>query len=382
MHAREALIEALSDLDEGIVNVFMDCDGDHSKVPASAIQKSLCKLTQQGTCVPILCGASFKNMGVQPLLDAVVDYLPSPDRLPPPQANDEKGNNVPILMTDKDLCALAFKVTFDAQRGPLVFVRVYAGRLDARSVLQISNTALHSSLSSSSHSHAAKRKGGLHGGGSGEKERATKLLEMYADDYEEIGSIEAGNIGVVVGFKQVKTGDTLLSFSDSRRLALHNISIPPTVFIRSISVERSSEEKALAVGLENLIREDPSLVLSVNEETGQTLLAGMGELHLEIAGERLLEVYKVNCKLGKVEISYRETLAATFASDGSSISQDFSYEKELLGKELRCEISMEMQRIDDDVVDIDSSITPEQIHQGDHDELLQEVSLDVYHFVL
>lgn len=193
-------------------------------------------------------------MGVQPVLDAMIKYLPSPSDLAVPTAMDKSGKAIDVPLHDKPLVALAFKVTFDALRGPLVFVRVYSGTLEARQTVQIS-------------SYKTKQ---------GPKERATKLLEMYADDFEEIPRIKAGNIGVVVGFKSVKTGDTLLSLHDTRQIKLHDISIPPAVFVRSVQVDRVSDEKPLHAALENLLREDPSLSLSINQETGQTLLSGMG----------------------------------------------------------------------------------------------------------
>lgn len=222
------------------------------------------------------------------------------------------GKEVEISPTDKKLCAFAFKVIHDQQKGPIVFVRVYSGVLESRSVLCISSSKT--------------------------KERASKLLELYADDYEEVRSIEAGNIGAVLGFKDVKTGDTLLLSTDDRNLNCNPITIPPPVFIRSVEPKSSSDEKQLQDALYNLIREDPSLSLQTNEETGQLLISGMGELHLEIAGERLIETYKVPCTLGKVEISYRETTL-------DSSTYELNYDRNILGTHHQCSVELKVESI-------------------------------------
>ncbi|KAJ3271068.1 G elongation factor, mitochondrial 2 [Terramyces sp. JEL0728] len=337
---RANLIESLSELDERMVECFMEADDDMSKISAKDIRKAIQRCTVAGAVIPVFCGAAYKNIGVQPILDAVVEYLPSPNQAPAAIANTAHGE-VEVQLGDKDLCALAFKVVYDDKRGPLVYVRVYSGVLESRSHIQISNS-------------------------NSEKERAMKLLEMYADDFEEIPFIEAGNIGVVVGLKKVKTGDTLVGVQDSRKLELHSINIPPPVFVRSCQVDSTSEEKALANALQQLLREDPSLSLTVNEETGQTLLSGMGELHLEIAGERLLEVYKVKCKLGKVEISYRETIQASHL-------ESLKFSKEFFGKELKCDIQLEFSKSGSNDIEIDSRIKAKDIYQGNEPDLKLEL---------
>ncbi|KAL2913897.1 Ribosome-releasing factor 2, mitochondrial [Polyrhizophydium stewartii] len=322
---RSQLVEALSEMDDDIVNVFLECDADHARVPADAIRAACRRATIAGRAVPVLCGAAFRNMGVQPVLDAVVDYLPSPADLPPTAALLADGTRTTVPMTDPQLAALAFKVVHDSSRGALVYVRVYSGSLEARSVLQIAGSAA----------------------GTGRdrkpvKERATKLLELYADDYEEIPAITAGNIGAIVGLKHVRTGDTLLAATDRRPIHLHAIPIPPPVFVRSCEAVSVSDEKHLSAALESLCREDPSLSVTFNEETGQTLLGGMGELHLDIAGERLLEVYKVKCQLGKVEISYRETPAF-----GEPLVHEVAYKAEMFGKQYRCDVALEIRPLYD-----------------------------------
>eukprot|EP00842_Homolaphlyctis_polyrhiza_P006082 jgi/Hompol1/6475/HPOL_002666-RA len=319
---RRALIETLSELDDEIVEVFLNCDADHMRVSAQDLRAACRRATIAGRAVPVFCGAAFKNIGVQPLLDAVVDYLPSPIDMPPTIANLPDGTQTKVAITDPNLSALAFKIVHDSSRGLLVYVRVYSGTLESRSVLQIAGSA----------TGASRDRKAV-------KERATKLVELYADDYEEVPTIAAGNIGAIVGLKQVKTGDTLISATDKRAIQLHSIVIQPPVFVRSCTATSVADEKLLANALENLMREDPSLTLTYNEETGQTLLGGMGELHLEIAGERLLEVYKVKADLGKVEISYRETVPF----DGIVYAHTEHYDTELFGKRYRCDLELEIQ---------------------------------------
>ncbi|KAJ3038788.1 Ribosome-releasing factor 2, mitochondrial, partial [Rhizophlyctis rosea] len=320
--ARTTLVENLSEMDDEIVNLFLEHDGYHMRVPAEDIRAALRRATLNGKGVPVLCGASFKNIGVQPVLDAVVDFLPSPVDMPPPEAISSAGEAVKIGLKDKNLCALAFKVTHDHQRGPLVFVRVYSGTLDSRTTLHNSSKNL--------------------------KERASKLLQMYADDFEEIPSLGPGNIACVVGLKETSTGDTLLSPTHPRKqLHLHPIKIPPPVFVRSCEPLTSADERALEAGLAGLVREDPSLHYYVDEETGQMLLSGMGELHLEIAAERLKEVYRVNCKMGKVLISYRETIGEDNLSEDGTLEERFLYDKEVFGKRAKAEIGLEISRSDD-----------------------------------
>ncbi|KAJ5626806.1 Ribosome-releasing factor 2 [Penicillium herquei] len=324
--ARIALVELLSEQDETIVEKFFECDEDHLAVSPMDIVDSLrrCVLDPTSRIVPLFAGASFRNMGVQPLLDAVVNLLPSPPEAPDPEVSigDAKGGLRRLLSGDlileqteqvsasskgkkkkknavrinpKDAvaklqsCALAFKVVNDAKRGVLVYVRVYSGSLDRNSLLF--NTNLHLS------------------------ERAPRLLKMYANDAVEVDSIPAGHIGVVVGLKHARTGDTLLSYAGNKptppepltTLQLRPIDVPPPVFFTSVEPHSLSEEKRMQESLDLLLREDPSLHVTVDEESGQTLLSGMGELHLEIARDRLINDLKAKASMGRIEIGYRES---------------------------------------------------------------------------
>ncbi|KAI9090559.1 P-loop containing nucleoside triphosphate hydrolase protein [Phlyctochytrium arcticum] len=321
VQARIALVEKLSELDDTIVDIFLDNDGDHMKVPAAALQAALRRVTLNGQGIPVFCGASFKNIGVQPVLDAVVDYLPSPSERTPPVAILPNGKSIDIHNTS-DLCALAFKVMHDPKRGPLVFVRVYSGTLERGSVLFNPNQQT--------------------------KERVQKVLQMYADDYEEIPSVTAGNIAALIGLKETRTGETLILASQAKKSqpTLETIPIPPPVFVRSCEPASASDERSLATALKALTREDPSVHVRYDSETGQTLLSGMGELHLEITADRLAETHRVNCKMGKVLISYRETLAFTeseAASEGVNITH--AHDKDVFGKHARVDITLHISPI-------------------------------------
>ncbi|KAF4260146.1 hypothetical protein CNMCM8812_005571 [Aspergillus fumigatus] len=323
--ARIALVELLSEHDEAMVEKFLECDENHLAVPPQDILESLrrCLLEESGSnIVPIFAGASFRNIGVQPLLDAVVNLLPSPLEAPDPEVSiggvqgglqrllsgellvesgeksqSPKGKQRKSVahaesqnvMKNLQGCALAFKVVNDAKRGVLVYVRVYSGSLDRNCVLF--NTNLNVS------------------------ERAPRLLKMYANDAVEVDSIPEGHIGVVVGLKHARTGDTLVSYAGNKptppkplnTLQLRPINVPPPVFFASVEPHSLSEEKKVQECLALLLREDPSLHVAVDEDSGQTLLSGMGELHLEIARDRLINDLKAKATMGRIEIGYRET---------------------------------------------------------------------------
>jgi elongation factor G len=345
--ARIALVELLSEQDEDIVEKFFECDEDHLAVPSADIIESLrrCVLDQSSRIVPLFAGASFRNMGVQPLLDSIVNLLPSPPEAPDPEVSigGVKGGLRRLLSGDlivdqseqaampskgkqhkkkksalqsdsKDAisklqsCALAFKVVNDPKRGVLVYVRVYSGSLDRNSLLF--NTNLHVS------------------------ERAPRLLKMYANDAVEVDSIPAGHIGVVVGLKQTRTGDTLVSYAGNKAtppepltsLQLRPITVPPPVFFTSVEPHSLSEEKRMQESLALLLREDPSLHVTMDEESGQTLLSGMGELHLEIARDRLINDLKAKASMGRIEIGYRESAL------GASSPITTIFDKEVAGR--------------------------------------------------
>ncbi|KAI9202466.1 P-loop containing nucleoside triphosphate hydrolase protein [Polychytrium aggregatum] len=317
--ARQKMVETLAELDDELMDLFLEADGDMSKISTGALHAALRRLTLAGKVVPVYCGASFRNIGVQTVMDGAIHYLPSPVDRPAPEGIIRKtGESVPVHHSDPSLCALAFKIIHDPKRGTMVFVRVYSGTLAARSVLK--NVTRN------------------------EKERGSKLLQIYADDFEEIPECSAGNVCAILGLKVTKTGDTLCQSNDHRGLELHPIPVPPPVFVRSIEASSVSEEKALTEALEILQREDPSLHVSVDEGTGQTLISGMGELHLEILAERLKE-RKVSCEMGQVRINYRETIQ-------DEHTETYLYDREVFGKKSKAQVSLRItprQNPDDNV---------------------------------
>ncbi len=336
--ARLALVEILCEHDEVLLEQWMEHEDDPMAIPAQNIRDSIRRsiIDGKGDLIPVFAGASFRNIGVQPLLDAVNDLLPDPTERPAAEitAGNIKGTLPDLLhgkiqfhetQTKKDKkrvhgpstlagniesCALAFKVVNDAKRGVLVYVRVYSGTLQRNSALW--NTNLHV------------------------PERAGRLLRMYANDAEEIQRIPAGQIGVIAGLKYARTGDTLITYSGINlksgppepinNLQLRPIDVPPPVFFAAIEPHSLSEEKNVKNILALLLREDPSLHVSVDEESGQMLLSGMGELHLDIARDRLVNDFKAKASMGAIEIGYRES--ATNPSAG----HHFVVDREIAGK--------------------------------------------------
>ncbi|KAG2234683.1 P-loop containing nucleoside triphosphate hydrolase protein [Thamnidium elegans] len=316
--ARTALVEALAEMDDAIVDVFFEAaEGDHLLVPAHDLKAAIRRVTLSNKAVPVLCGASFKNLGVQPLLNAVIDYLPSPLDRPDALATYSSAKTSLIPLSDAKLCALAFKVVHDARRGPMVYVKVYSGKLNTRMTLFNTTTRL--------------------------KERVNKLLQMYAKDVEEIPTIDAGNIGVIVGLKDTRTGDTLVQSNDTHAiksgLQLSNIEIPSPAFFSAVEPASVSDEEAVETALKNLVREDPSLKVWTDEESGQLLVSGMGELHLEIVKDRLVNDFKVKADMGKMRISYRETCQASSEARAE-------YDKEVMGKRARAACRVEISPIE------------------------------------
>lgn len=321
--ARTALVETLSELDEDVVNAYLEHE-DIGKIPIETLRAAIRRVCLFGSVVPVFAGASFRNIGVQPLLDAIVAYLPSPLECPPVTTLvDGKRQE---LKADSISCALAFKVIVDPQRGPMVFVRVYSGTITRGST--------------------------LYNNSSKSKERAMKILQMYADEAREIESISAGNIAVILGLKDTKTGDTLILAKDSKNnnLSLQAIDIPPPVFIATLETNSLSESKSLELALDNLLREDPSLRINYEEETGQTLLSGMGELHLEIAGTRLVNDFKAKVEMGKLRIGYRETV-------NHSTSLSDTYERILSNGRSSVFLRLDLGPLEQDSVMSKSSLT-------------------------
>ncbi len=284
------LLEALAEVDEGIMELYLA----DKPVSGEAMKAALRRGTIGLQVVPVLCGSAFKNKGVQPLLDAVVDYLPSPVDIPPIRALDPKGEVVERPSADDaPLAALAFKLLSDPFIGNLTFLRVYSGMLS----------------SGSSVLNATK----------GIRERIGRLLKMHANKREEIDTAYAGDIVAAVGLKNTTTGDTL---ADERRpVVLETLLIPQPVIDIAIEPKTKADQDKLGQALGKIAAEDPSFRVHTDPETAQTIISGMGELHLEIIVDRLMREFKVDARVGRPEVAYRETITTETQAEGKFVRQ-------------------------------------------------------------
>ena len=276
---REKMIEKLAEVDESLTDRFLMGEA----ISEDEIRAALRKGTISLKIFPVICGAAFKNKGVQPLLDAVVAYLPSPLDVPPIIGHDpaKPEKEIPCkLEWDANLASLAFKIASDPFAGTLTYVRVYSGILKAGD--QVFNPREQ------------------------KKERIARLVKMHANSREEVQELKAGDIGAVIGLKFTGTGDTLCN--TSHPVLLESIAFPDPVIAVAIEAKSTADQDKMLLGLEKLQKEDPSSSLRVDPETGQTLLAGMGELHLEILIDRLLREHKVQANVGKPQVTYRESI--------------------------------------------------------------------------
>ena len=276
---RHDLIEAAADFDDAIMHLYLD-----NKEPSEAqINAALRKGTVAGILVPVLCGAALRNRGVQPILDAVVDYLPSPADVPAVEGTDPKTGVLVVREHDDNepFSALAFKIQMDPQGvGKLTFFRVYSGRLKAGSgVLNASN---------------------------GRKERIGRILRMHAIRREDVDEVFTGDIAAAVGLKYTTTGDTLAD--ESHPILLESITFPEPVISVAIEPKTKADQDKLGLGLQRLTEEDPTFKVHTDQETGQTIIAGMGELHLEIIIDRLFREFKVDANQGKPQVAYKEAI--------------------------------------------------------------------------
>jgi len=288
---REHLVDALSEVDEGLMERYLEDE----KLTADEVRAALRLATLGMKYVPVICGASFKNKGVQPLLDAVVDYLPSPLDIPPVQGlnPDTRESETRQAADSEPFTALAFKLMNDPFVGQLTFLRVYAGTLPA-----------------GAHVYNSTQQ---------KKERVGRLLRMHANKREEIESVGAGDIAAVVGLKFARTGDTLCDAN--RPIVLESMDFPAPVISVAIEPKTKADEEKLGTSLGRLALEDPTFKVAVDAETGQTLISGMGELHLEIIVDRLLREFKVEANVGRPEVAYRETIRRKAEARGRFVRQ-------------------------------------------------------------
>jgi elongation factor G len=289
--ARERMLEALADVDESLMEKFLE----GSEISEKEIRAALRKGTVSLKIVPIICGSAFKNKGVQALLDAVVDYLPSPLDVPPVSGidpNTEK--DVVRKPADEDpASALAFKIMTDPYVGTLAFVRVYSGVLNVGDQLY----------------NATK----------GKRERVGRLVRMHANNREDIKEVCAGDIAAVVGPKTLTTGDTLCS--EDKPVILESIRFPEPVISIAIEPKTKGDQDKVSAALHKIAQEDPSFRVSSDTETGQTLISGMGELHLEIVVDRLTREFKVDANIGKPQVAYKETIRKAVTQETRFVKQ-------------------------------------------------------------
>jgi len=288
---RSKMIERLADLDDEIAEKFLA----EEEVPEKLIVDTLRRGTIDFTIVPVLCGSALKNKGVQPLIDAIVDYLPSPLEVKPVVGIDAHTGEKASRKADDDepLAALAFKLTNDPFSGFLTYIRVYSGRLKKNTKVLNTN----------------RRK----------KERITKIIRIHANHREELEEITAGAIGAVTGLKFTATGDTLSA--EHKQIILDNITFPEPVISVAIEPQSQADFQKMGESLRSLSYEDPTFKTYFDEEMGQTIISGMGELHLEIIIDRLLREFKVQGKVGKPMVAYKETITKTVEAEGSYIKQ-------------------------------------------------------------
>lgn len=278
--ARSALMDQVTAFDDSLAEKFIM----EQEISPSEIIASLRKSVIHSKLVPVTCGASFKNIGVQMLLDAVVSFLPSPLDLPPVKGHDTKNSELIIERKASDeepFCALAFKIANDSFSGVLTFIRVYSGRLE---------------VGKSAH-NASKNK----------KEKISKLLLMHANKREEISSISTGEIAAAIGLRFTATGDTLCD--ESKPILLEKMDFPEPVISMAIEPKTQADLDKLRKSLDILSLEDPTFRVSSNDDTGQMLISGMGELHLEIIKDRLLREFRVDANVGSPQVSYKETIS-------------------------------------------------------------------------
>ena len=288
---RDKMIEAVAEFDEAVLEQYLN--GEPLK--PEDIKRAIRAGTNQMRMTPVLCGSAFKNKGVQPLLDAVVDFLPSPLDVPEVEGVEpSSGEKIRCPASDEEpFSALAFKIMADPFAGQLTYFRVYSGSLETGSyVYNVTQ---------------------------GKRERIGRLLKMHANKREDIDVVYAGDIAAAVGMKGARTGDTLSH--EKRPVLLEVIKFPDPVISMAVEPKTKQDLEKLGFSLEKLSQEDPSFRVQTDDETGQTIISGMGELHLEIIVDRLVREFKVQANVGKPEVAYRETIRATGEAEGKYIKQ-------------------------------------------------------------
>jgi elongation factor G len=288
---REKLLEAAADSDEALMEKYLE----GKEIAEAELRRAIRQGTLSLKIVPVLCGSAFRNKGVQPMLDAVVEYLPSPLDIPPVKGV-EAGTNLPAERPAKDdapFSALAFKIMTDPFVGTLTFFRVYSGSITAGSSVYNSTRS--------------------------KRERIGRLLKMHANKREEIKEVYAGDIAAAVGLRAATTGDTLCD--ENKPVVLESIDFPDPVISIAIEPKSKADQEKLGLSLQKLATEDPSFKVRTDEETGQTIISGMGELHLEIIVDRLLREFNVGANVGRPQVAYKETVRKSVEQQGRFVRQ-------------------------------------------------------------
>lgn len=289
---RAQLIEAAAEVDEDLMMMYLEGEEPSVEQLVAALRKG----TIEKRIFPVLCGSALKNKGVQLLLDAVIDYLPSPLEVPAIKGKVEDSEDTIEFPADPEgkLAALAFKIMADPYVGRLTFVRIYSGTLQSGSYVY----------------NASKEK----------RERVGRLLKMHANSREEVTELKAGELGAVIGLKDAGTGNTLIGDGDDKVL-LESIDVPEPVIKLAIEPKTKADQEKMGIGLQKLAEEDPTFKVETDQESGQTTIAGMGELHLEILVDRLKREYKVDANVGAPQVAYRETITKQVEVDSKFARQ-------------------------------------------------------------
>ena len=287
---REKLLEAISDYDDEIMMMFLEGE----EIPEDKIVAALRKATIANSMTPVLCGSAYKNKGVQPLLDAIVAYMPSPLDVPAIEGVDSEGNEITRHAGDDDpLSALAFKIVTDPFVGKLAYFRIYSGSLKSGSYVYNSTK--------------------------GKRERIGRILLMHANKREEVEELHAGAIGAAVGLKFTTTGDTLCA--EEAPVILENMEFPEPVISVAIEPKTKASQEKMSIALVKLAEEDPTFKTYTDHETGDTIIAGMGELHLDIIVDRLLREFKVEANVGNPQVAYKESISSSAEAEAKFVRQ-------------------------------------------------------------
>ena len=288
--ARVALVEKLADFDEGVMEKYLE----EQNISADELRKAIRTATLKLQVVPVFCGSAFKNKGVQPLLDAVVSYLPSPTDVPPVEGVNSKGEVVTRRTgASEKFCALAFKLATDPFVGNLAYIRVYSGELKIGSK--------------------------VYNPGKNKQEKISRIVKMHSNKREDVDKVGPGDIAAVIGLRYTTTGDTLCEMGDD--ILLESMDFPEPVISIAIEPKSKAEEEKLYDSLNKISLEDPSFKIRTDADTGQTIISGMGELHLEIIVDRLIREFKVSANVGPPQVAYKETIEGKAKAEGKFIQQ-------------------------------------------------------------